>query len=308
MRIAILKKDGSRVDVVQIEACVSLSYAQIRSKSKDFEWFVYDETGADKIFDVHRGHAVIADDILAPLEAEQYFKTLKNPQICGTSKYKPAILNFIKTFGGGATKTFIQAGTGFKETTLRSELENLIAKGTLSKTQISLVPNTSRGRDLNLYYLLEKADNYYFFQKQIIYSYAIRELLQKGYTLNMIDKQGVAIFYNQNEDSLTKYKDKSIFLFTDFDVPVGGETPIVWGESTLRDYGNQYYYEFESTKFDAPHFFYASTDILRINEIKKDLPQFEIIDLSLLKEAQSYRHSSELNSKTITRDNRNRID
>ncbi len=76
LKIAFVRRDddSGTVSTASIEACVNLSSRQIAAKSNDYDWFVFDESTAARIFDVKKEPATIADDVLAPLEAEMFFK------------------------------------------------------------------------------------------------------------------------------------------------------------------------------------------------------------------------------------------
>lgn len=172
------------------------------------------------------------------------------------------------------------------------------------KTSICLVSKVSRGRNVNFYYLPECCDEPNSLQEQIIRCYATEKIIVRVYKSCYFGACGVTVFRSLGDPV------RNDCLLTDFETsPITGERIGFWNEKYVTDYKFWLEYEGNMSRAKYNKYFHASIDLRGIFSAKKmNLPEMEIIDLSALREAQSYRLVGELNTETITRDNRCRID
>lgn len=294
LKICFLHKN--RVGVSSVEACVKLSQRQINRKSNIFEWYVFDDYTYSHIWRAKEQSATVADNILAPIEIEQHFRTKTKLQRLKSAQIKETLLNFLRSVGGGGTKSLIQKGTKLKETKLRTELEKMIAEGILFETETCLRAGTSRGRNVHFYYLPENASEPNFFSKQIIRSYSVENLISRKFIPMYIDKCGIIVFRSPDNSA------QGALLLTDYNVsPLTGEDLYNWDEENISDYEFWVNYEQSAERPKLCRYFYASIDLQKIFAAKEmELSNFEIIDLSSVSQAQSYRYKAELSSDTIT--------
>ena len=303
LKISYLYKD-TRIATTTIEACVKLSRKQINRKSSQFEWYVYDELTFSHVWREKGEYATIADDVLSPLEVEQYFRPKPKLKKADETDIKATVALFLDSMGGGATKRLLKKVTGLKDTKLRNELDKLIAEKFLMKTETCLIAGTSRGRNVNFYYLPESDSEANFLPKQVIRSYATEEMIDKGYRSYYVDAYGVVVFRSVNDP------DQGALLLTDFETSTfTGERLGFWNDKHINDYECWTEYEGETLRAEKNEYFYASTNLQGIFSVKEIAsPHIEVIDLSATRQAQSYRYGSELSPNTITRDSRRRVD
>lgn len=303
LRIAYLHND-TKIGVSSVEACLKLSLSQIKGKPRNYDWFVYDRGTQSRVWVIKEEYATIADDILAPVDVEQHFRTKSKPKKITEAEIKTGIISFLKSIGGGATKNLILKITKLKETKLRHELDKMVAEKSLLKTETCLISGTSRGRNVNFFYFPQNLEEPNFLQKQIVCSYAIEIINSKGYTPCYVDLLGVVVFHSLDDP------ERGALLLTDFATSlITGKEVSIWKKHNIADYELYAEHEKDTLRRQNNKYFYASTDLRGISAVKEmNLPDLEIIDLSAIKQAQSYRFKVELGSDTITRDNRRRID
>lgn len=299
LKIAFVRKDddSGKVSAESIEACVDLSSRQIAAKSNDYDWFVFDESVAARIFDVKKEDATIADDILAPLEAEMFFRHGTGNR--GEKKNKnhaETILEIIDALGGGTTSELVGLMTLLKATTLRIELEKLVAATILQKTVTSLIPGISRGRRCSFFYRPESNTDNDFIQRQTLRTYALTKVVDAGFTSFSANSYGAVILTN-------KETGKQAVLVTDFE-----RSPNEWLNVARGNTPHPDEQEKIRATYEGRSIAYASYRLDLIEKVKKASPETHILDLGEDRQAQSYRFKKELSSDTITRDNRQRAD
>lgn len=299
LKIAFIKRGDSSgtVRVVSIEACVNLSSRQIAVKSNDYDWFVFDKSVAARILDIKKDYATIADDVLAPLEAEMFFKrgTGGNREK-KTKNYATMILDVLDAIGGGATKQLIESETGIRETTLRNELEKLVAAKILCKTETSLVPGISRGRNHSFYYRPNENADRNFIIRQTIRCYAVGKLAKTGFTSFSVNYLFAMILTNDETG-------EEAALLTDFEEFTDREFTSIQRRMTPPDEERTFRNTYKGCKI-----IYASYNLSNIRKTTEKYPNTYVLDLCEERAARSYRFKIELNSGTITRDNRQRAD
>ncbi len=203
-------------------------------------------------------------------------------------------MKVIEYIGGGTIKELIAAITGLKETTLRIELEKLVAAKTLHKTVTSLIPGISRGRNCDFFYLPESNTDRHFIQRQTLRPYALKG--DTGFTSFWADSKSTVILTN-------KKTGEAAILVTDYEKfpdewldVAQGKTPPPEERRRIR------------AIYEGRSIVYVSYRLDLIERVKKAFPGVYTVDLGEMRESQSYRFKSELNHDTITRDNRQRAD
>lgn len=281
----------------QLEACVKLSPKQISRKSRSYWYYVYDERAAERVHTTNGGDTTIADEIIAPLEAEAFFKSNKVPKGNAEKKERLAgkISETLEKIGGGATKQFLLERIDLKETTFRVEMEKIVATKFVCKSDTSLIPGVSRGRDVAFYFLPERETDFNFKNRQTIRSYALQKLLKADFASFKID------FYSRLILTQRETGNKYVLL-TEYDM-FPDENPL---PTEMKAFAKNT--SWSKNRYEIYPVIYASANIIKIQKVKDSRPDTGILDLSVKREAQSYRYKIELTTKTITRDNRHRTD
>lgn len=283
-------------ETVELEACVEMSAKQILAKKSFVKWFVLDKSQARIIFREKHAEAIVADDILAPYEAENIMRPANNSASddeIERTDYAKMILELLEKVGGGATKDFIKLQIGLKDTKLSVILESLTAAGKIFKTTTALLPGTSRGRNLSFYALRqENLTNNRFLTIQTIRSYAARHVADKDYELSFCISECLLQFKGRTN------REKMALLYVIPPVKLSDHPGFLSGFELNIE---------EIKKDNNPcEVFIATTDNENAYEIKKDFSPGTamILDYSTARQSQSYRYKTELQCDAIVKKER----
>ena len=251
----------------ECEIINKMSVSQIKKKPNGLYLFCNSEEKRQVIMQATGEDPVIVGDFFEPewvtemLKEEYYSKGARR-------ETQVKLFDQIKLYGGIVTSRLLAMLNPLKgEDFYRAKLEELYDQGRVDKTSGCLVPGTSRGRNVNFYYLpeLEVENNYVALRNGIFRCYTLQKLSEKYKFEEYVEETNGLVFTKDNV---------SLLLINDQEF------------KSLED--NAVSYHKNQIIFTAYKIILVCADADRLNFYKKE-KKFNTFSLCSLPETRSYR-------------------